>query len=53
MTRQSNWGIVNKFLNMLPEYSVVIDVGCGNGKYLVRNDLLYKVFFIFFKLKLN
>ncbi|XP_063674406.1 alkylated DNA repair protein alkB homolog 8-like [Bolinopsis microptera] len=39
-TRHSPWpGVVN-FLNTLPPRALVVDVGCGNGKYLgVREDV--------------
>ncbi|KAL5258100.1 hypothetical protein ACHWQZ_G012901 [Mnemiopsis leidyi] len=39
-TRHSPWPGVVKFLNSLPSMSLVVDVGCGNGKYLgVRSDI--------------
>ncbi|KAK6056987.1 hypothetical protein COOONC_05500 [Cooperia oncophora] len=42
-TRFSSWAGVKRFLNSLPDYSLVYDVGCGNGKYLVLDDRLCKV----------
>lgn len=33
-TRHRPWPQVTKFLNSLPENSTILDVGCGNGKYL-------------------
>lgn len=39
-TRFSYWKAVKQFLNSLPKYSVVADVGTGNGKYLsYRSDI--------------
>lgn len=39
-TRYALWKGVKTFLDTLPKHSVVIDVGCGNGKYLgYRKDL--------------
>ena len=40
-TRHSTWPGVVKFLNSLEPYSTMLDIGCGNGKYLkVRPDLI-------------
>lgn len=33
-TRYKPWPKVESFLNSLEDGSIVIDVGCGNGKYL-------------------
>ncbi|KEP65699.1 UNVERIFIED_CONTAM: methyltransferase domain-containing protein [Hammondia hammondi] len=33
-TRYKPWPKVRAFLEGLPKYSLVVDVGCGNGKYL-------------------
>ena len=33
-TRHSPWPNVSAFLHSLPSSAVVLDVGCGNGKYL-------------------
>lgn len=39
-TRFSHWNIVKQFLNKLPKYSLVADIGTGNGKYLnYRKDI--------------
>ena len=39
-TRHTPWPGVVKFINSLPAHSIVLDVGCGNGKYLgVRPDV--------------
>ena len=40
-TRQYAWPCVKKFINSLPIYSLVCDVGSGNGKNMFRNDLEY------------
>uniref|UniRef100_A0A8B9RS82 Uncharacterized protein n=1 Tax=Accipiter nisus TaxID=211598 RepID=A0A8B9RS82_9AVES len=34
-TRHSPWPRIVEFLRSLPKGSIVADVGCGNGKYLV------------------
>lgn len=36
-TRHKQWPIVENFLLNLPKKSFVLDVGCGNGKYLKTN----------------
>ena len=39
-TRHSAWPGVAKFIESMEQYSQMIDVGCGNGKYLnLRKDL--------------
>ena len=40
-TRYKPWPIVERFLNDLPHGSVGLDVGCGNGKYLVVNPKVF------------
>jgi tRNA (uracil-5-)-methyltransferase TRM9 len=40
-TRQYPWPVVRKFVNSLDRYSTVCDVGCGNGKNMFRDDLVY------------
>lgn len=40
-TRYKPWPIVETFLNRQNDYSVGIDVGCGNGKYLGINPKLF------------
>ncbi|VDM56986.1 unnamed protein product, partial [Angiostrongylus costaricensis] len=42
-TRFSSWRAVNRFMSAVPPYSVVYDVGCGNGKYLAKSDNLLKI----------
>lgn len=39
-TRHSAWPGVARFIHAMDPYSMMVDVGCGNGKYLnLRNDL--------------
>ncbi|KAI5969912.1 TRM9 [Candida margitis] len=40
-TRYKPWPIVEKFLQGRAKYSVGLDVGCGNGKYLKVNEDLF------------
>lgn len=40
-TRYKPWPIVEKFLKSQPDWSIGLDVGCGNGKYLAVNDKLF------------
>ncbi|KAG9397469.1 Methyltransferase domain [Carpediemonas membranifera] len=35
------WAPVKAYLNKLPDHSVVLDVGCGNGKYFLVNPRLF------------
>ncbi|MCJ1343239.1 tRNA methyltransferase, has a role in tRNA modification [Peltigera leucophlebia] len=42
-TRYKPWPIVEKFLLDLPDGSVGLDVGCGNGKYLGVNPKLFVI----------
>lgn len=42
-TRYKPWPIVEKFLKSRSDYSIGIDVGCGNGKYLGINDKLFMI----------
>ena len=40
-TRYKPWPRVVEFLQTFPSGSLVLDVGCGNGKYMnIRNDLM-------------
>jgi alkylated DNA repair protein alkB family protein 8 len=40
-TRHKPWPGVVDFLRSFPSGSLVLDIGCGNGKYMnVRNDLM-------------
>lgn len=38
-TRHKPWPLVTTFLSSLPAGSLVLDVGCGNGKYLLPSSL--------------
>jgi SAM-dependent methyltransferase len=41
-TRYCYWNAIQNFLQGLPKYSLVLDNGCGNGKYLgYRKDLTF------------
>ena len=41
-TRYSKWGQVRVFLDALPKYSYLGDIGCGNGKYSnYRSDIIW------------
>lgn len=40
-TRYKPWPIVEEFLTHMDEYSIGVDVGCGNGKYLNINPKLF------------
>jgi tRNA (uracil-5-)-methyltransferase TRM9 len=42
-TRYKPWPIVERFLQERPSYSVGLDVGCGNGKYLGVNKNVFIV----------
>lgn len=42
-TRYKPWPMIVDHLNSLPDYSMVADVGCGNGKYLSINPKLHMV----------
>ncbi|KAL7722683.1 Methyltransferase type 11 domain-containing protein [Entamoeba marina] len=44
-TRYKGWPMVEEFLNTRQKYSIVLDVGCGNGKYHNINKDLYMVGF--------
>lgn len=39
-TRYNKWPRVDTFLKNLPEQSILLDVGCGNGKYLDNSTTL-------------
>lgn len=41
-TRHSPWPQVEHFVGSLSEGAILADIGCGNGKYLVANDGLFK-----------
>ncbi|KAF1990908.1 uracil-5--methyltransferase TRM9 [Aulographum hederae CBS 113979] len=40
-TRYKPWPIVERFLLSLPDGSIGLDIGCGNGKYLSVNKNVY------------
>lgn len=40
-TRYKPWPIVKNFLMTRPDYSIGLDVGCGNGKYLQLNKNIF------------
>lgn len=44
-TRHAMWSGVKRFLDSIPIGSLLYDIGCGNGKYLLpeRNDGLIKI----------
>lgn len=42
-TRHKRWPNVTKFLEGLEEGTLLLDVGCGNGKYLCGDRNVYKV----------
>ncbi|WPH01203.1 Hypothetical protein R9X50_00403900 [Acrodontium crateriforme] len=42
-TRYKPWPIIERFLKALPDYSVGLDIGCGNGKYLAVNPKVFIV----------
>ena len=42
-TRYKAWPRIEKFLNGMETGSLVLDVGCGNGKYLNVNPNLFMV----------
>lgn len=55
-TRHKQWPNVSKFLGSLEEGTLLLDVGCGNGKYLcgdrnIYKVLLFKLFLIFYQLE--
>lgn len=54
-TRHKQWPSVTKFLRSLEKGTLLLDVGCGNGKYLygdlnIYKVLLFKLFLIFYQL---
>ncbi|XP_032680490.1 alkylated DNA repair protein alkB homolog 8 [Odontomachus brunneus] len=42
-TRHKQWPNVTKFLENLEEGTLLLDVGCGNGKYLCGDQKIYKL----------
>ena len=41
LTRYKPWPLVAEFLNSLSDDSFVLDIGCGNGKYLSVNNNVF------------
>ena len=44
-TRHRKWPRVEQFVTSLPLGSVLVDVGCGNGKYLGNQNLAEVILF--------
>lgn len=42
-TRHTPWPNVEEFVSSIPNNSILIDVGCGNGKYLALNQEILKL----------
>lgn len=42
-TRHSPWPRVNEFIQQFEMGSVLVDIGCGNGKYLPSNRNIFEV----------
>ena len=42
-TRYKPWPVIERFLKELPEGSIGLDVGCGNGKYFAVNPKIFIV----------
>lgn len=42
-TRHSPWPQVEEFVNSFEPGNVLIDIGCGNGKYLSSNPQILKI----------
>lgn len=40
-TRYKPWPIIERFLKQMPNGSVGVDIGCGNGKYLMVNPNIF------------
>lgn len=51
-TRHSPWPHVEEFVQSFELGALLIDVGCGNGKYLSLNHAIWKVRNVVLKLKL-
>lgn len=47
-TRHKQWPNVAKFIDNLVTGGLLLDVGCGNGKYLHDRSNIFKVIWIFF-----
>lgn len=42
-TRHTPWPKISKFINEIPAGSMMVDIGCGNGKYLGINKSIFEV----------
>lgn len=42
-TRHSPWPQVNEFIRQFEMGSILVDIGCGNGKYLQSNRNIFEV----------
>ncbi|XP_076762827.1 tRNA (carboxymethyluridine(34)-5-O)-methyltransferase alkbh8 [Xylocopa sonorina] len=42
-TRHKQWPNVSKFLQSLNTGDIILDVGCGNGKYLYQQEHIFKI----------
>ncbi|XP_008552371.1 alkylated DNA repair protein alkB homolog 8 [Microplitis demolitor] len=42
-TRHKQWPNVIKFIDFIDPGSIILDVGCGNGKYLTTKNGLFKI----------
>lgn len=40
-TRFKVWPSVQEFIDTVPENSIVLDIGCGNGKNMCRDDVYF------------
>lgn len=47
-TRHSPWPQVNEFIHQFEMGSILVDIGCGNGKYLQSNRDIFEVSKAFF-----
>ena len=46
-TRHKQWPNVAKFIESIDTGGLLLDVGCGNGKYLHGQPSIFKVNFLF------
>ena len=47
-TRHKQWPNVAKFIESIEPGGILLDVGCGNGKYLHGHSNIFKVKHIFY-----
>lgn len=38
ITRVNHWAGIYDFINSLPQYCLIVDIGCGNGKNMLLKD---------------